>query len=111
MEWIISYLGHNLIAAMVPNVVWLLEQVSASPNQCVVSDMICPPQLLVKTIKNCLFMILLPLPPGSEVKSTDCCPKGRGFNSQYPRGSSQLLTLRSDTLTQTHVQAKPMHIK
>ena len=43
----------------------------------------------------------------SVVKSNDCSFRGPRFDSQHPYGSSQLsVTPRSDTLTQTYMQAK-----
>ena len=44
---------------------------------------------------------------GTMAKSIDCSSREPGFNSQQPHGGSQLsVTSRSDTLTQTYMQAK-----
>jgi hypothetical protein len=50
---------------------------------------------------------------GSAVKSTGCPSREFKFNSQHPHGSSKLSAPpRSDSLTQTYMQAKhQMHIK
>jgi hypothetical protein len=43
---------------------------------------------------------------GSVVKNTDCLPRGTKFKSYRPHGTSQVsITPRSDTFTQTYMQA------